>query len=115
MLASFSSSREITRPNFPMSDKYDPQSHDAVLSRILANQENAAEQARIAAENMEIQMRELRHETRSGFAEVSNRVGALELFRANLKGKVAAISSVVGLLAAAIGEWIKAHIGGGSQ
>jgi hypothetical protein len=96
-------------------DKYDANSHDAVLSRILANQEHAAEQARVASETMEQQIRELRGETQAGFARLDGRVGALEIFRANLKGKVAVISSLVGLGGAGLGEWLKAKFGGGDH
>ena len=98
-----------------MSEKqYDPQSHDAVLSRILTNQEHMAETLRITSENTEVQIREHRAETRQCFESLNERVGSLDKFRANLKGKVAVISSGVGLAAAGAAEYLKSKFSGHS-
>ena len=88
-------------------DQYDPNSHDAVFSRILANQEEAARQARITSENLEIQIREHRAETASCFEKLTEDVSSLKQFRANLKGKVAVISGGIALFGSAIAEWLK--------
>ncbi len=98
-----------------MSDRqYDPQSHDAVLSRILANQENMAETLRVNGENLEIQIREHRAETSHGFATINERVGVLERFRANLRGKVAVVSGGIGLATTGLFEWAKNHFTSGN-
>ena len=94
------------------SDKYEPQSHDAVLSRILANQENDAEKQRRVAEFMLEQMRELRAETKAGFEGMGNRVTSLELFRSNLKGKVAIVSAGIALGAHFLGDWVRDKLHG---
>ena len=93
-------------------DKYEPQSHDAVLSRILANQENAAEKQRASIEFLAEQIKEMRAETRAGFDRMGNRVTSLELFRSNLKGKVAVVSAGVGLGVSVLGDWIRDKLHG---
>ena len=86
-------------------NQFDPNSHDAVFSRILANQEEAARQARISAENLEIQIREHRAETSHCFAELTKDVSALKSFRDTLKGKLAVVAAIGGSLAAGIVEF----------
>ena len=86
-------------------NQFDPNSHDATFARILANQEEAARQARISAENLEIQIREHRAETQHCFEAIGHRVGRLESFRDTLKGKLAVVAAVGGSLAAGVVEF----------
>jgi len=91
-------------------DPYDPNSHDAVFSRILANQDEAARQAKSTAEDLARQIAEHRAETTSCFQKLTEDVTSLKLFRANLKGKVAIISGAIGLAGAELASWLKDKI-----
>lgn len=86
-------------------NEFNPQSTDAMFATILANQErDRAERA------------DFRAEMRETLQTHSRRIGYLERFTSNLRGKVAVVSSIAGGIGAALLAWGKdlLGIGGGN-
>lgn len=80
---------------------YNPNSHDAVLGKILTK-----------LEGVETSLDQHRVETRAGFERMGSRVGSLERFCDNLRGKIFVASSVVSVFFAALFEWFKSKFHG---
>ncbi len=89
-------------PDTMSGPQYDPQSTDSMFARILANQETD-----------HLEREAFRSEMREMLAAHGKRINLLELFAANLKGKIAVFSTLAGALAGAVIEWAKNHFGGG--
>ncbi len=82
--------------------QFDPQSTDAMFAQILANQESDRRERA-----------EFRAEMRETLTNHGKRIGAMELFAANLKGKIAVFGTLAGALSGAVMEWLKSQFGGG--
>ena len=83
--------------------QYDPNSTDSMFAKILANQETD-----------HFEREAFRSEMREMLAAHGKRISLLELFAANLRGKIAIFGTLAGALAGAVIEWAKVHLGGGS-
>jgi hypothetical protein len=92
---------------------FNPNSVDATLAKILANQDNAVSVQRAAMAVLQTELREHRAETRACFEKMSEKVGHIEKWRDNIRAKLAVASAGVSLLAAVFAEWAKTKFGGG--
>ena len=87
-----------------MSDDFNPRSTDAMFAQILANQKSDRDDRD-----------EFRKEIRETLDAHNKRVGSLERWRDNIRGRLAIVSAAIALLATGAMDWVKAHFSSGGQ